>query len=107
MVVFFFIFIYLFLYFFSTNKHREVDIETGNLKVETANKFLPGAVYQGGNLKQFESFMGCRGPQVCLFMFVFFVHSCLFLLFLIHLFLSFLRFFMLEITFMLMVKINK
>jgi hypothetical protein len=39
---------------------REVILETGNLKIGTADSFLKGHVYSGGSLQMFEKFTGAR-----------------------------------------------
>lgn len=51
------------LFFSSGTTLREVNLETGNLKIGTENAFQKGRVYQGGNIKLLES-VGVKGNQV-------------------------------------------
>jgi 5'-nucleotidase len=51
-------------FFISGTTLREVDINTGNLKIETADKFLEGCVYQGGSIALFDKYTGVRGNEV-------------------------------------------
>ncbi len=43
---------------------REVDLETGNLKIENTVTFEKGHVYQGGSIELFDKWAGIKGNQV-------------------------------------------
>jgi 5'-nucleotidase len=51
------------LFFAAGTSLREVNLETGNLKIETNGTFQKGRVYQGGSIKLLEAF-GLKGNQV-------------------------------------------
>lgn len=43
---------------------REVNLETGHLKIGMTEKFEPGCVYEGGSIRLFEKYTGSRGDHV-------------------------------------------
>ena len=51
-------------FFSSGSTLREVDLETGALKLGTITQFEKGHVYQGGSKKIFSLLSGAKGPEV-------------------------------------------
>eukprot|EP01119_Soliformovum_irregulare_P018681 TRINITY_DN5778_c0_g1_i2.p1 TRINITY_DN5778_c0_g1~~TRINITY_DN5778_c0_g1_i2.p1 ORF type:complete len:526 (-),score=132.72 TRINITY_DN5778_c0_g1_i2:56-1633(-) len=52
------------LFFGEGTTLREVNIDTGNLKIGTIDSFKPGRVYEGGSIKLFEKNAQVKGNQV-------------------------------------------
>lgn len=43
---------------------REVDLESGTLRISSITSFEKNHVYNGGNLRQFQALTGIKGPEV-------------------------------------------